>query len=140
MKGYLDDPEASAATITPDGWLKTGDIGIFTESGHLKITDRIKDMYICGGFNCYPAEIENVLLDHPAVLDVAVVGAPDERMGEVGHAYVVSRDNQTLEEAGLISWARDHLANFKVPRRVSFVESLPRNASGKVQKFLLKDD
>lgn len=140
MKGYLDDPEASAATITPDGWLKTGDIGIFTESGHLKITDRIKDMYICGGFNCYPAEIENVLLDHPAVLDVAVVGAPDERMGEVGHAYVVSRDNQTLKEAGLISWARDHLANFKVPRRVSFVESLPRNASGKVQKFLLKDD
>lgn len=139
MKGYLDDPAATAETITPEGWLKTGDIGVFTDDGYLRITDRIKDMYICGGFNCYPAEIENTLLGHPDIVDVAVIGVADERMGEVGHAFIVTGASAALDENTVIHWAREQLANFKVPRGVSFVAELPRNASGKVQKFLLKD-
>jgi acyl-CoA synthetase (AMP-forming)/AMP-acid ligase II len=137
MQGYLDDPHATNETITPEGWLKTGDIGEFTESGYLRITDRIKDMYICGGFNCYPAEIENVLLNHVAILDVSVVGVPDERLGEVGHAYIITKPGEKQNEDELITWARDNLANFKVPRGITFLDELPRNASGKVQKFLL---
>jgi acyl-CoA synthetase (AMP-forming)/AMP-acid ligase II len=139
MQGYLDDPHATNETITPEGWLKTGDIGEFTDSGYLRITDRITDMYICGGFNCYPAEIENVLLNHVAILDVSVVGGPDERLGEVGHAYIIAKPGEEQDEEELITWARDNLANFKVPRRITFVNELPRNASGKVQKFLLKN-
>jgi acyl-CoA synthetase (AMP-forming)/AMP-acid ligase II len=139
MQGYLDDRHATNETITPEGWLKTGDIGEFTDSGYLRITDRIKDMYICGGFNCYPAEIENVLLNHDAILDVSVVGIPDERLGEVGHAYIITKPGGEQDEDELITWARDNLANFKVPRRITFLKELPRNASGKVQKFLLKN-
>ncbi len=140
MQGYLDDDAATAETITPDGWLKTGDIGLLTAAGYLRITDRIKDMYICGGFNCYPAEIENVLLEHEAIADVSVIGIPDERLGEVGKAFVVLHDNNELNEDQLINWSRDRLANFKVPRVVSIITELPRNASGKVQKFLLKKE
>lgn len=140
MQGYLDDDAATAETITPDGWLKTGDIGLLTAAGYLRITDRIKDMYICGGFNCYPAEIENVLLEHEAIADVSVIGIPDERLGEVGKAFVVLHDNNQLNEDQLINWSRDRLANFKVPRVVSIITELPRNASGKVQKFLLKKE
>ena len=139
MQGYLDDRHATNETITPEGWLKTGDIGEFTDSGYLRITDRIKDMYICGGFNCYPAEIENVLLNHDAILDVSVVGIPDERLGEVGHAYIIAKPDGEQDEDELITWARDNLANFKVPRRITVLKELPRNASGKVQKFLLKN-
>jgi len=135
MKGYLDDAEATKATITADGWLKTGDVGVLDERGYLKITDRLKDMYICGGFNCYPAEIEQRLLAHPDIVDVAVRGEPDARLGEIGHAFVVAAEGAL--EAEMIAWARAHMANYKVPRRVSFVDALPRNASGKVQKFLL---
>ena len=137
MRGYLDDPEATAEAVTTEGWLKTGDIGVMDERGYLRITDRLKDMYICGGFNCYPAEIEQILLGHPQVSDVAVLGVPDERLGEVGHAFVVTCA-ETSENA-LIEWSRKQMANFKAPRRVSFMESLPRNASGKVQKFLLRE-
>ena len=137
MKGYLDDPAATAEAITEDGWLKTGDIGVADARGYLKITDRKKDMFITGGFNCYPAEIERVLLEHPDVADVAVKGAPDERMGEVAHAFVVRREASALDEVRLIAWAREKMANYKAPRRVTFVDVLPRNASGKVQKFLL---
>ena len=140
MKGYLDDPEATADTITEDGWLKTGDIGLLTDRGYLRITDRIKDMYISGGFNCYPAEIENALLGHENIQDVSVVGVPDERMGEVGRAFVVSRPGSSPSGEEIITWARERLANFKVPKQVSFIDELPRNASGKVQKFLLKED
>ena len=140
MQGYLGDDAATAEAITPDGWLKTGDIGLTTTAGYLRITDRIKDMYICGGFNCYPAEIENVLLEHEAIADVSVIGIPDERLGEVGKAFVVLHDSNQLSEDQLISWSRDRLANFKVPRVVSVVRELPRNASGKVQKFLLKKE
>ncbi len=139
MKGYLDDPAATSETVTGDGWLKTGDIGYFTPAGYLRITDRIKDMYISGGFNCYPAEIENTLLGHDDVQDVSVIGVPDERMGEVGKAFIVTRPGASLTPDAVIAWSRDRLANFKVPRQISFVDELPRNASGKVQKFLLKD-
>jgi len=137
MQGYLDDPEATAETISDDGWLDTGDIGWQNEDGYLKITDRAKDMYISGGFNCYPAEIENLLLNHPAVSDVAVVGKTDERMGEVGRAFVVCSTNVNADT--LTAWARDNMANYKVPREFCFIEQLPRNASGKVQKFLLTE-
>lgn len=139
MRGYLDDPEATAEAIAPDGWLRTGDIGFQDPRGYLKITDRAKDMFITGGFNCYPAEIESLLLSHPDVADVAVVGAPDERLGEVCHAHIVRRADSQLGADELIGWARGKMANFKVPRHVAFHESLPRNAGGKVQKFLLRD-
>ena len=132
MAGYLDDPAATAATVR-DGWLHTGDVGVLNERGYLRITDRIKDMFIVGGFNAYPAEIEHALLEHPDVREVAVVGTPDDRLGEVGCAFVVG------SPPDLIAWARDRMANFKVPRRVVEVEALPRNASGKVQKFKLRE-
>lgn len=135
MLGYLDDPAATAATIV-DGWLRTGDIGVLDARGNLRITDRLKDMFIVGGFNAYPAEIESALLEHPAVGEVAVIGIPDERMGEVGMAFVVRK--APLDEPTLISWTRERLANFKVPRRVAFVETLPRNPSGKVLKLELR--
>ncbi len=135
MQGYLDMPEATAETITEDGWLKTGDIGRADERGYIKITDRKKDMVIVGGFNVYPAEIEKTLLQHPNVTDAAVTGAPDERLGEVTHAHIVAKEG--LTEEGFIAWCREAMANYKVPRGVSFHDSLPRNASGKVQKFRL---
>lgn len=139
MQGYLDDKAATAAAITADGWLKTGDVGVLDERGYLKIVDRLKDMYICGGFNCYPAEIENQLMEHPEVADAAVVGAFDQRLGEVGHAFVVRTAASALSAEDLIAWARERIANYKVPRRVTWLTQLPRNASGKVQKFLLAD-
>lgn len=135
MQGYLDDPEATSDAITSDGWLKTGDIGVQDERGYIKITDRKKDMVIVGGFNCYPAEVEKVLLQHPDISDAAIVGVKDERLGEVVHAHIVAK---ALSEKDIITWARAKMANYKVPRGVTFHESLPRNASGKVQKFILK--
>ena len=135
MLGYLDDPEATLEAIDEDGWLHTGDIGALDESGNLKITDRLKDMYISGGFNVYPAEVEQVLMRMDGVADVAVVGVPDERMGEVGKAYVVG----TATSDEVIAFARERLANFKVPRHVAIVDALPRNLSGKVLKTELRD-
>ena len=140
MLGYFDDEAATRAAIDPDGWLHTGDVGVMDEAGYLRITDRKKDMFIVGGFNCYPAEIENLMSAHPAIAQVAVVGAPDERMGEVGHAYVVLRPGATLDESSLVAWCRDNMANYKVPRRVHFVTELPTTASGKVQRFALRTD
>ena len=140
MQGYLDDPDATAETISDDGWLDTGDIGWQNEDGYLKITDRAKDMYISGGFNCYPAEIENLLLNHPAICDVAVVGKADERMGEIGHAFIVRNAGADVDEDALTTWSRDNMANYKVPRDFSFVDELPRNASGKVMKFRLVEN
>lgn len=140
MQGYLDDPAATAAAITPDGWLKTGDVGVLDQRGYLKIVDRLKDMYISGGFNCYPAEVENLLLDHPDIVEVAVRGAPDERLGEVGHAFVVARPGANRDADALLAWARANMANYKVPKRISWLDALPRNATGKVQKFRLKAD
>ncbi len=138
MKGYLDDPKATAEAIDADGWFRTGDIGIIDEEGYVRITDRAKDMFIVGGFNCYPAEIEELLLEHPGIAQVAVVGVPDERMGEVAKAYVVLRPGAQLTEAELIAWSRKAMANYKVPRSVEFVSTLPTTASGKVQRFQLR--
>ena len=142
MVGYLDDPAATAEAIDADGWLHTGDIGVLDDAGYLRITDRLKDMFIVGGFNAYPAEIENMLSEHPAVAQVAVVGIPDPRMGEVGAAWVVARsgsgDDPSALEAELSAWARQRMANFKVPRTFHVVDALPTNASGKVLKYELR--
>ncbi|MDD9381810.1 FadD3 family acyl-CoA ligase [Streptomyces sp. ZAF1911] len=134
--GYLDDPASTAEAVLPGGWLRTGDIGVLDGRGYLAITDRLKDMYVVGGFNAYPAEVENVLLTHPAITDAAVVGAPDERLGEVGVAYVVTTGPVTSEE--LTAWTRERLANFKVPRRFTRMDELPRNAGGKLLKTELR--
>ncbi|MEW5812617.1 MAG: 3-((3aS,4S,7aS)-7a-methyl-1,5-dioxo-octahydro-1H-inden-4-yl)propanoate--CoA ligase FadD3 [Actinomycetota bacterium] len=139
MLGYLDDPEATAAAVDADGWLHTGDVGELDEAGNLKITDRLKDMYICGGFNVYPAEIEQVLARLPGVAEVAVIGVPDERLGEVGKAFVVTLPGTDLSEQTVIDHARAHLANFKIPRSVEFLDALPRNPGGKVVKPLLRE-
>jgi acyl-CoA synthetase (AMP-forming)/AMP-acid ligase II len=139
MKGYFEDPVATAEAIDADGWLHTGDIGILDERGYLRITDRKKDMFIVGGFNCYPAEIEKIMLGNPAYAQVAVVGVPDERMGEVGKAYVVLREGEKATPQDVIAWCREKMANYKVPRFVDIVPALPTNATGKVQKFRLKE-
>lgn len=139
MLGYLDDPAATAAAIDADGWLHTGDIGVLDAAGNLRITDRLKDMYICGGFNVYPAEIEQVLARLDGVADAAVIGVPDERLGEVGRAFLVTRPGAQLDEQSVIAYTREHLANFKTPRSVRFVDALPRNAGGKVLKPQLRE-
>jgi HIP---CoA ligase len=139
MLGYLDDPEATAAAVDPDGWLHTGDIGTLDAAGNLTITDRLKDMYICGGFNVYPAEIEQVLARLDGVAEAAVIGVPDERLGEVGKAFVVVKAGAQLDEAAVIAYTREHLANFKVPRSVAFLDVLPRNPGGKVVKPTLRE-
>lgn len=138
MQGYFEDPGESAKAITRDGWLHTGDVGFKDAHGNLRITDRIKDMFIVGGFNAYPAEIEQLLGLHPDIADVAVVGVPDPRLGEVGKAYAVRRPGSTLTADDLIAWSRREMANYKVPRAVEFVSELPRNASGKVLKRELR--
>ena len=138
MRGYFDDPEATAAAFDDEGWLRTGDVGFVDAEGNIHITDRKKDMFIVGGFNAFPAEIEGIMLTHPAVAQVAVVGRPDERLGEVGRAYVVTRAGEAVDEASLIAWCRDHMANYKVPRQILLVDELPLTASGKVQRFRLR--
>ncbi|MER6250762.1 FadD3 family acyl-CoA ligase [Streptomyces sp. NPDC001584] len=138
MQGYFEDPEETARTITGEGWLHTGDVGYVDEDGNLRITDRIKDMFIVGGFNAYPAEIEQLLGLHPDIADVAVIGIPDPRLGEVGKAYAVRRPGSTLTADDLIAWSRREMANYKVPRAVEFVTELPRNASGKILKRALR--
>ena len=137
MQGYHQNPEATAEAVDSDGWLHTGDIGHVDERGYLSITGRLKDMFINGGFNCYPAEIEAVLLEHPAIAQVAVIGVKDQRMGEVGCAFVVLKTNADLNAEQLIDWSRQKMANYKAPRYVRFVEELPVNASNKVLKHRL---
>jgi HIP---CoA ligase len=139
MAGYLDDPEATAEAIDADGWLHTGDVAVMDEQGYVKITDRTKDMFIVGGFNAYPAEIEQALAEHPSISRAAVVGVPDERLGEVGRAFVVPRAGATVEPDDVIAWSRERMANYKVPRSVVVVDELPLNASGKVLKYELRN-
>jgi acyl-CoA synthetase (AMP-forming)/AMP-acid ligase II len=136
MRGYLDDPAATAEAIDPDGWLHTGDLGTLDDRGRLRIVGRKKDMFIVGGFNAYPAEIEGFLMEHPAVAQAAVIGVPDERLGQVGKAFVVPRGALAADE--LIAWSRERMAGFKVPRYVEFLEELPLNATGKVMKDQLR--
>jgi HIP---CoA ligase len=139
MTGYFEDPVATAEAIDQDGWLHTGDVGVMDPAGNLAITDRIKDMYVVGGFNAYPAEIEQLLATHPGIAECAVVGVPDERLGEVGTAFVVARSGSELDPVEVVAWCREHMANYKAPRTVNVVDVLPRNASGKVLKFQLRD-
>jgi HIP---CoA ligase len=136
MQGYLDEPQATALAIDSDGWLHTGDLGKFDESGRLRIDGRKKDMFIVGGFNAYPAEIEGFMLEHPAVAQVAVIGVPDERLGQVGKAFVVP--NTQVSERDLIAWCRQRMAGFKAPRYIAFLDNLPLNATGKVMKDQLR--
>jgi len=136
MQGYLDDPAATAEAVDADGWLHTGDLGTIDDTGRLRIVGRKKDMFIVGGFNAYPAEIEGFLLEHPAVAQAAVIGVPDDRLGQVGKAFVVRRHGQAgaLSADDLTAWAKDRMAGFKVPRYVEFLDELPLNATGKVMK------
>ena len=139
MAGYFDDPAATAGAIDSGGWLHTGDIGTFDLQGRLTVTDRKKDMFLVGGFNAYPAEIERVLGLHRSVAEVAVIGVPDQRLGQVGKAFVVPRDQLTFDLDDLRAFARERLANYKMPRYWEVADDLPRNASGKVRKFLLRE-
>jgi acyl-CoA synthetase (AMP-forming)/AMP-acid ligase II len=137
MSHYLDDPEATEAAFA-DGWLRTGDIGRIEADGNLRIVGRLKDMFIVGGFNAYPAEIENALRRHPDIADAAVIGVPDERLGEVGMAFIVLRSGAATSADEIIAWSRDQMANYKVPRVVEIVDALPLNATGKVEKKELR--
>jgi acyl-CoA synthetase (AMP-forming)/AMP-acid ligase II len=139
MLGYFEDPEQTEQAIDADGWLHTGDIGVMDDAGNLRITDRKKDMFISGGFNAYPAEIENLMLAHPDLAQVAVVGVPDERMGEVGVAFVVATTGHTVDPDEVKAWARTQMANFKAPTAVHVVDALPFNAGGKVLKYELRE-
>ena len=140
MLGYLDDPAATAEAVDADGWLHTGDIGRLDERGYLSITDRLKDMYICGGFNVYPAEVEQALARLEGVAEAVVIGVPDPRLGEVGKAYLVTRPGFQLTAAEVVAFCRTRLANFKVPRHVEFRTDLPRNPSGKALKHVLRKE
>ncbi len=138
MLGYFDDPAATAAAIDADGWLHTGDVGVLRADGLLRITDRLKDVFIVGGFNVYPAEVEQLIARHPAVSEAAVIGVPDDRLGEVCRAYVIPRRGAEVDPTEIIEFCRERLANFKVPRTVTIVAQLPRNAGGKVLKYVLR--
>jgi len=140
MLGYLDDPAATRAAIDAEGWLHTGDVGRLDDGGYLTITDRLKDMYICGGFNVYPAEVEQALARLDGVAESAIIGVPDARLGEVGRAYVMTRPGHALDEAAVLAFCRERLANYKVPRQVVFRDALPRNPGGKVLKRLLREE
>lgn len=139
MRGYWNNPEATAAALTDDGWLRTGDAGYLDPDGYLYLHDRLKDMIVTGGENVYPTEVENVLMTHPAVADVAVIGVPDERWGEAVKAVVVPAGGAALDPAELIAFARERLAGFKLPKSVDVVDTLPRNPSGKLLKRSLRE-
>lgn len=136
--GYWGNAEATAGAITEDGWYRSGDIGYIDDDGFLHLVDRVKDMLISGGENIYPAELEAVIARHPGVAEVAVVGAPDERWGEVPTAHVVRMNGSALTETEVIDWCREYLAGFKRPKSVTFIDELPRNAIGKIQKAALR--
>ena len=138
--GYLDDPVQTAAAIDSDGWLHTGDVAVMNDDGYIDITDRKKDMFIVGGFNAYPAEIERVMLEHPQIGIVAVIGIDDDRLGEVGAAYIVPTPNSEPDPDEVIAWCRQRMANYKAPRFVWVVDQLPLTASNKVRKTELRED
>ncbi len=137
MAGYLD-PSMTPEVLDADGWLHTGDVGSFDQAGNLALVGRIKDVFIVGGFNAYPAEIEGLLLRHEEVRAAAVIGVPDPKLGDVGWAFVVPVENSSLSESALIAWAKEHMANYKVPRRILFEDVLPINATGKIDKLVLR--
>ena len=135
--GYWHRDEETAKLFTADGWLKSGDLGRFDRDGYCFIAGRIKEMYISGGENVYPAEVENVLDEHPAILESAVSRVDDEKWGEVGCAHLILRAGETTSAEALRSWCRERLAGYKVPRHFLIAEDFPRTAAGKVQKHLL---
>ncbi|TCK20634.1 long-chain-fatty-acid--CoA ligase [Pseudonocardia endophytica] len=134
MSGYWQKPEATEAAITEDGWLRSGDGGHIDADGYIYVTDRIKDMIVSGGENVYPAEVERVLAEHPTVGDVAVIGVPDDRWGEVPKACVVAAAGATVDPDELLAYCREHLASFKCPKSVDVLDELPRNPTGKILK------
>lgn len=138
--GYFENPEATQNTFTDDGWLATGDVGYRDEDGYYFVVDRIKDMFISGGENVYPAEVEKVLNSHPAILESAVIGVPDEKWGEVGAAFILLRPGETLDTCKIRPWCREKLAAYKVPARIQIVEEFPRTASGKIRKPDLREE
>jgi len=135
--GYLNDPVATAAVLTSDGWLKTGDLGVRDDDGYLYIVDRLKDLIIVSGFNVYPAEVEQVLLSHPDVIQAAVVGVPHPHTGEAVRAYVVTNGSPTADEDAIIQFCQQHLARYKCPSKVLFVNELPTGGTGKVLRRAL---
>jgi long-chain acyl-CoA synthetase len=134
MLGYWNMPEETAKSINPEGWFKTGDAAYQDEDGYVYIYDRVKDMIVSGGENVYPAEVENALMAHPAIADVAVIGVPDEKWGEVPMAIVVRKADVAVTEDEIIAFAKERLAGFKCPKSVSWIDALPRNPSGKILK------
>ncbi len=130
--GYLGEPDATARVLTPEGWLRTGDIGMCDEEGRVYLVERAKDLVIVSGFNVYPAEVEEVLMAHPAVADAGVIGVPHPHTGEAVKGFVVLEPGATIDEDGLIEWCRDHLARYKCPAKILFVDELPRSATGKL--------
>jgi acyl-CoA synthetase (AMP-forming)/AMP-acid ligase II len=134
MKGFLNQPEETAKVITPDGWFRTGDIGRVDSDGYVFVEDRIKDMIISGGENVYSPEVERVLAEHPAVMEVAIIGVPDDTWGESVKAVVALRPDTTATEDELVAWCRESLAGFKCPKSVDIVDALPRNPTGKILK------
>jgi acyl-CoA synthetase (AMP-forming)/AMP-acid ligase II len=139
MTEYFNAPEATAEAVDPGGWLHTGDVGFVGEDGYLRIVDRKKDILIVGGFNVSAAEVESIILRRDDIAQVAVVAAPDERMGEVGAAFVVARSGQSPDPEEVVAWCREHMANFKAPRFVHLVDSLPITSTGKIMKPELRD-
>jgi len=140
MKEYYKQPEETAKAFDSKGWFHTGDLGTMDENGYIKITGRLKDMFITGGVNAYPAEIEAFLMTHPKISIVAVAGVPDRRMGEVAMAFIKLKEGETATEEEIIKFSREKMANYKAPKYVKFVDDFPMTASGKIQKFILKDD
>lgn len=139
MQGYLDDPEATAAAIDDRGFLHTGDLATRDDRGYVRIVGRLKDMLIVGGFNVYPAEVEEAMRGHDQIRDVAVIGVPDDRMGEVPMAWIVAESAAPPGADAVISWCRERMANYKVPRRIEYLDELPVNATGKVEKERLRE-
>jgi fatty-acyl-CoA synthase len=139
-KGYYNMPDKTRETIDEEGWFHTGDLGVMGKDGFLRITGRVKDMFLVGGFNVYPVEIENVIIRHPDVSKIQVVGVPDHRMGEVGMAFIQRKPGTECTEEEILDFAKEHLANFKVPRFVKFVDDFPMTGSGKVKKFQLREE
>jgi fatty-acyl-CoA synthase len=137
MKGYYNDPEATAQAFR-GGWMHTGDAAVVHPDGYAEIRDRMKDIIISGGENISTVEVEGILLRHPAVQEVAVVGLPDEKWGEAPHAFVVVRSGANFDEADLREFARNNMAHFKVPKNFTAVKELPKTATGKIQKFVLR--
>ena len=139
MKGYLNNPQATAATIDPDGWLHTGDLGHIDADGHLYVTDRLKELIKYKGFQVPPAELEAVLLRHPDVTDAAVVGLPDEEAGEVPVGYVALRPGATSSPAEILRFVSSQVAGYKQIRRLEVIEAIPKSPSGKILRRILRD-